>query len=121
MVMTTGYTTTTVTQLPSTINLVLYTGDDFSMTLTLTNSDGSATDLTGYTALAQIRPQAGSTTISASFVTSTVGNQIILSLPNTGSQGLVGKYVWDCQITSQTGVIQTLVAGSVSFTQDVTR
>jgi hypothetical protein len=114
-------TTTTVTQLPSIVDLLLYTGDDFSMTLTLTNSDGSATNLTGYTAQAQIRSQSGSTTISTSFVTSTVGNQVILSLPSANSQGLVGNYVWDCQVTSQSGIIQTLVAGSVSFTQDVTR
>ena len=113
-------TVTTITALPDTVNLNLYTGDDFSMSLTLTNPDGSNTSLIGSTVLAQIRSALGAA-IAASFVPSISGNVITLTLPNTATMNLIGKYVWDCQVTSTTGQIWTLVAGSVNFTQDVTR
>jgi hypothetical protein len=112
---------TTVNELPIPVNLNLYTGDDFSMMLTLTNPDNTPTDLTGASFLAEIRQSAPSKTVAATFAVATAANVITLSLTNEQTQSLVGKFVWDCQITSSTGIITTLAAGKVTFTQDVSR
>ena len=110
-----------ISELPQEVDLALYTGDDFSMTLTLTNPDGSIANLTGSTAQAQIRVTAVDPTIQASFISSISNNVITLNLTGVSSQNLVGKYVWDCQLTNASGAVRTPVAGAVTFTQDVTR
>ena len=112
----------TVTQLPSPVNLSLYEGDDFSMTLTLTDPvSGAPISLVGATAKAQLRPAPGDPTITASFTSQISSNVITLSLLGSATQNLSRQYAWDCQITNASGAVQTLVAGSVSFTVDVTR
>jgi len=113
-------TITTITALPDTVNLNLYAGDDFQMSLTLTNPDGSNTSLLGATVQAQIRSQPGSTII-ASFTPTISGNVVTLALLGTSTQSLTGTYDWDCQITSVTLGVWTLVAGDISFTPDITR
>ena len=110
-----------ISELPQEVDLILYSGDDFSMTLTLTNPDGSITNLVGSTAKAQIRTTAADTTVQASFISSISNNVITLNLTGVSSQNLVGKYVWDCQLTNASGAVRTPVAGTVTFTQDVTR
>ena len=106
-----------IEQLPAPVDLILYAGDDFSMEITL-----SPVDLTGASAEAQIRPTAESPTISASFACDVVGIDVVkLTLLGTDTQTLKGGYVWDCQVTNSTGAVLTPVAGTVDFTQDVTR
>ena len=112
---------TTVTELPLPVNLALYTGDDLAIQLTLTNPDQTPTDLTGGVVAAQIRPSSSSNSIAATFLPSITGNVITLTLSHTDTQALVGKFVWDCQITSASGLVTTLTAGKATFTQDVTR
>ena len=110
-----------ISELPQEVDLILYSGDDFSMTLTLTNPDGSIANLTGSTAQAQIRVTAVDPTIQASFICSISNNVVTLNLTGASTQNLVGKYVWDCQLTNASGAVRTPVAGAVTFTQDVTR
>ena len=110
-----------ISELPQEVDLILYSGDDFSMTLTLTNPDGSITNLVGSTAKAQIRVTAVDPTIQASFICSISNNVVTLNLTGASTQNLVGKYVWDCQLTNASGAVRTPVAGAVTFTQDVTR
>ena len=110
-----------ISELPQEVDLVLYSGDDFSMTLTLMNPDGSIPSLVGSTAKAQIRLTSADTTIQASFICSISSNVVTLNLTGVSCQNLVGQYVWDCQLTNASGAVRTPVAGTVTFTQDVTR
>jgi hypothetical protein len=103
------------------VDLFLYTGDDFSMTLTFTNPDGSIANLTGSSVKSQIRTTAADVMVAASFICSISANVVTLSLTSASCQNLVGDYVWDCQITNVSGAVRTPVAGTVTFTQDVTR
>jgi len=112
---------TTVSELPLPVNLDLYSGDDFSMQLTLTNPDGTIADLSNATVMSEIRTTAAAPAIAATFTPDITGNVISLTLAGSDTQELVGKFVWDCQITSGSQLVTTLVAGKVTFTQDVTR
>lgn len=112
---------TTVSELPLPVNLALYTGDDFTMQLTVTNPDNTPTDFTGAVVTSQIRPKANSNAITASFAVTVTTNVITLMLSNQQTQPLVGGFVWDCQVLSESQEVTTLAAGKVNFTQDVTR
>jgi hypothetical protein len=109
-----------ITALPSPLNLTLYAGDDFGLTLTLTDQASQPVDLTGATVNAQIRQKSGQP-IEATFAYTIATNVITLNLTGTDTQDLSGSYVWDCQVTYSDGVVSTIVAGSVKVTADVTR
>ena len=110
---------TTITAGPQVVNLVLYQGDDFYLDLTVTNPDTTPFDLTGYTPTSQIKDQVGGSVL-ASFTCTIGGNIVHLHLPAVQSALLTSNGVWDCEITSATGLITTLVAGTVKVTADVT-
>jgi len=111
--------TQVLSALPAAVNLLLYKGDDFTMTLTVTNPDGSAASLTGATFKAQIRTAPGAATLLASFTTSVATNVVTLMLPNASSATLPAACAWDCQMTATAGTITTLAAGTVSVSGDV--
>ena len=111
----------TVGNLPQQVNLQLYEGDDFNMTLTVTDNNGLSIDLTGGTAGAQVRINTDDATILASFDTSVAENVISLHLAGADTTSLPLKTVWDCEIVAPDGTITTLVAGSINMTSEVTR
>ena len=110
----------TITVLPATVNLSLYQGDDFYLDLAVSNMDTTPADLTGCTSTAQIRLTPQATVIEASFQASITTNVITLHLSHTDSVGVVNGF-WDCQLVKENGDVVTLVAGSVTFTPEVTR
>ena len=105
--------------LPAAVDLYLYKGDDFSMTLTVTNPDGSAANLTWATFKAQIRSAPGAATLWASFTTSVATNVVTLALANTASATLPATAAWDCQMTALGGTVTTLAGGNVRVSGDV--
>jgi hypothetical protein len=109
-----------ISVLPLPVNLLLYQGDDFFLDLTATNPDGSATDLTGMTAQAQIRVTIGAPDPPlATFTAPIDGNVIHLHLPHTEAEKLAaGVCYWDCQISGLQWY--TLAAGKVTVTGEVT-
>ena len=110
----------TISALPENYDLELYAGDYFSMNLTLTNKDGTSTNLTGYSSLAQIRLTPNGPLL-ASFDIVITGNVITLALQSEATQNLIGDYVWDCELINPAGLIRTIVGGNASVTVDVTR
>jgi hypothetical protein len=113
---------TTITRLPTQVNLVLYEGDDFTFMVSVKDSSGQPVDLTGVTARAQIRASITAPAILGSFtptVDALAGN-IWLHLADTVSSALPSTGVWDVEI-DRGGEITTLAAGTVSMTPDVTR
>jgi hypothetical protein len=110
-----------ISSLPQEVDLIVYADDDFSFELTLTDADGSATDLSGVTVEAQIRTTKNRAEIAASFATSIDANNIMLALSRDAASALAGPCVWDCQLTLSNGAIQTVARGSLSVVSDVTR
>lgn len=107
-------------------NLVVNAGADFSQSFTLEGSEtNSAFDLTGYTAAAQMRKWAGSsssTTFDTSIEIPSTAGKILIKL--TSDQTIVlkpGRYVYDVVITDEFGVKNRVIEGMVLVTEGVTR
>ena len=110
--------------MPSKLDLKIYQGDDFPGLVTLYNQDGTASDITGHTASAQIRRAVADEEpeVTVEIETTVIPpNQIVLAIPHAQTEALSGEYVWDLQLTSPGGMITTVVAGKVKLTQEVTR
>ena len=105
-------------------NLFIDQGTDFSVTVDVSDTDGSVLDLTGYTASAQIRKTYTSSNVSATFGTSISASagQVTLSLADTVTAGLnPGRYVYDLNIESSGGQTTRVVEGQAIVTPGVTR
>lgn len=104
-------------------NLVIDQGTDFSTSINVTNDDGDVVDLTGYTAAAQMRKHYTSSN-AYNFTTSVNEAQGIVTISmtaNTTESITAGRYVYDCELTSNTSVVTRLVEGIVTVTPQVTR
>jgi len=105
-------------------NLYIDQGSDFSITVDVTNSDGSVLDLSGYSAAAQMRKTYTSSSVSATFSTSIseASGQVTLSLTDTQTTALnPGRYLYDLNITSSGGQTSRVVEGQAIITPGVTR
>lgn len=107
-------------------NIIIDQGADYSTILTVTNDDGTATNLSGYTAAGQIRKHYTSSTVTATFdVTFSVDRSdglITISLSKATTGGITaGRYVYDVEITSSGDKTTRLVEGIATVTPQVTR
>lgn len=107
-------------------NLEIYQGDDFAVAVQVLGADGLPADLTGYTALAQIRFDVADKDFEVACEIATVvdieNSQVNLSIHHDVTTLLTeGRYVWDMQLTSPTDVVTTVIAGSVSVVLEVSR
>jgi hypothetical protein len=115
---------TRIAALPVEVDLALYKGDDFDMTVTVTDPDGAPSDLGGCQLLAQIRsspqsdPPVGEFSASLDPADSSI---IHLALPHSASVLLPPKAVYDCQVTDPGGRVSTLVAGTITTVPEVSR
>lgn len=105
-------------------NLYVDAGSTFSAIITVTNSDGTPMNLTGYTAASQIRKSYGSTTaynFNASVYDVNLG-KIRIQLSDEES-GLIkpGRYLYDIEITSILGEKLRVVEGIVLVTPEITK
>lgn len=112
--------TTTISRLPTGVDMILYQGDDFALTITVRNPDGTDADLTGAIVRSQIRVNPGDATVAGQFTVGVTGNMITLTLPGPTSATLPNQCVWDCEMTVS-GRTTTLVAGRITLTPEVTR
>ena len=106
-------------------NIIIDQGSDFSVLFTITE-DGSAKNLTGFSARAQMRTTKGAASVSATFtcvVTSASEGKLTMSLPAATSSALTaGRYFYDLEIfTSGDAAVTRLMQGEVDLTQEVTR
>ena len=104
-------------------NLILDQGADYATTLNVTDDDGTALDLTGFTGAAQMRKHYTSVTSYAFTVTiNALQGTVDLSLSsNTSNTIPAGRYVYDCELTDGSGKKSRLVEGIVTITPQVTR
>ena len=95
-------------------NLVIDQGSDFAIDLTI-KEFGSAKDLSGYAARAQMRSTRTASSVAASFVCAVqdpVANGVVkMSLPNGVSSAIApGRYFYDLEIhTTNNAVVRRLI------------
>lgn len=110
--------------MPATLNLSLRIGDTETVSVTITDSTGTAVNITGCTYAAQIRSNASDTSVLATFscsITNAAAGTLQATLSATTTAALSpGLAVWDLQETNGT-TVTTLLAGQVTIVQDVTR
>jgi hypothetical protein len=106
-------------------NLVIDQGSDFAINFTV-KEDGSAKNLTGYSARAQMRTSKTASSVAATFtctISTPTNGTVTMSLPNGTSSALAaGTYVYDLEIfTANNAIVTRLLQGSIDLTQEVTR
>ena len=106
-------------------NLFIDQGSDYAIQLTV-KEQGSAKDLTGYFARAQMRSTKSSAAVTATFtctITDPSEGIIKVELANSITETiLAGLYYYDLELFSENDAIVTrLLEGQVTVTQEVTR
>ena len=106
-------------------NLFIDQDADFTTTVTINDSNGSALDLTSYTALAMIRKtyqSTSATTFTSTFASDRTTGQITISLTDTQTSALEsGRYVYDLVITDSAGTKTRVVEGIATVNPSVSR
>ena len=106
-------------------NLTVDTGTTFSQIFTLESADtDSATDLTGFTATAQMRKHPGSSTatnFTTSIINATAGRiRVGLSTSQTATLK-PGRFMYDVLIKDTAGEVTRVLEGSVLVREGVTK
>lgn len=108
----------------SVTNLFIDQGSNVSVTINVTDSTGSAKNLTGYTGRSQIRRSYHS--VSNTAFTVTINNpadgEVILSLTADQTANLkYGRYVYDLELVSNTSYVERMIEGIVTVYPEVTK
>ena len=106
------------------VELTIEQGANYSTTVTVNDSNGSPTNLTNYTAAAQLRKSYYSTTATefTVAVTAAAAGQITMSITSANTANLTpGRYVYDLLITSPTSVKSRVIEGIATILPSVTR
>ena len=108
-------------------DIIVEQGADFSLSVAVADDNGTATDLTGYSARALMRPTKISSTLSGTFTCAvpapkTDGN-VTMTMDNTTTAALTpGRYYYDLEIyTASDATVTRLLEGKVTVTAEVTR
>jgi hypothetical protein len=106
-----------------TYNIKIDQGSDFSLQLTV-QEDGTAKNLAGFSARAQLRPTIDSSTLTATFtctITDSANGILTMTLPYTTTENVgVGQYYYDLELyTASTS--QRLIQGAATVSGEVTR
>ena len=106
-------------------NLTVNTGTTFSQVFTLESAaTNSATDLTGFTAAAQMRKHPGSSTatdFSTQIINATSGIIRVGLTTNQTTNLKPGRFVYDVLITDTSGEVTRVLEGAVLVREGVTK
>ena len=109
---------------PATYNFNYYKGDTYQFVIRPKNSDGSSFALTGFTGIFTIATARGSgaTQYVATASIDSVNNLVTCTISSTlGTTILAGStYVYDVQISNNSGIVHTLLTGTINITEQVT-
>lgn len=108
----------------TTSNLYVDAGASYSNTITVTASNGSALNLTGYTVASQMRKSYQSSTsyaFTASIHQATSGKIRLQLTPSQSESIPAGRWLYDVEITSPTGVRTRVVEGIVTVSPQITQ
>lgn len=104
-------------------NIVIDQGSTFQTSINVTDENDDIVDLTNYSAAAQMRKHYTSSN-ATSFNTSISPSLGIVTLSltaNTTNTLVPGRYLYDCELTDNNGLVTRLVEGIVTVTPGVTR
>ena len=105
-------------------NLTVDQGTDFTMSVDVTDTDGDALNLTGFTVAGQVRRSYFSTT-AVNFtcaVSNATSGIITVSLSGTQSDAMkAGRYVYDVEITNAGGTKTRVLEGQLEIMPSVTK
>lgn len=110
-------------------NLTHYRGDTLSRLITITNSDGTPFDLTGYTAFFTIKNISDNSDddsgaiLAKSWTTHSdpTNGKTILVATSVEMSIAEGTYKYDVQIKSVANAVTTVIAGEIIILEDVTK
>ena len=109
---------------PATQNLTITRGDTEVVVITINDNAGVPLNITGRTYRAQIRATKDSSVVSAAFVcvvTNAAAGEVTCTLTAGNASTLaVGKQYWDFE-ENYSGIITTILAGTVTVLADVSR
>ena len=113
----------------STVDINIYSGDSYFMSVLWQTADGTPIDNSGYTGLMEFRKK--TTSADPALVTLTDGagitmggadGLISLEIDPTETPAITDQAVYDLQMTeTATGVVTTLIAGTATVAMDVSR
>lgn len=112
-----------------TYNTVIDQGADWYINFVYQNPAGTPVNITGYTAALQIRTSPLARTAVLTLTTANsglviTGNTGTIAAHATNAQTTAitnGRYVYDLEITSPTGIVTRLVQGTIEVSPQVTR
>ena len=103
------------------VNIVIPQGADFSESFTSTESDGSLTNLNGFSGVSKLKKYAGSPTsfdFTVGINTTTSKVSIAMTAPIT-TPIKPGRYYYDIVLTSSTGVVSRMIEGAAIVTAGI--
>ena len=104
------------------VNIVIPQGADFSEVFTSTETNGSASNLSGYTGSSKIKKFPESTS-SESFSVTVTGSTGEVSIAMTAGKTVnlkPGRYYYDVVLTSSSGAVSRMVEGMALVTAGIT-
>ena len=106
-------------------NIFIDQGANFSTTVTIKDSDDAALNLTGYTAIAQLRKthlSSSATSFTVTFASDRTSGQLTLALTSTQTAAMSrGRFVYDVVITASGGTKTRVVEGTATVNPSVSR
>jgi hypothetical protein len=104
------------------VNIVIDQGTTFNTTYTIHDAVDEPIDFTGYTANSQIRKTFSSSNAYTFDVTLSNSGLVTLSMGAATTGTIVaGRYVYDVEVESLSGIRSRIVEGIVTVTPQVTR
>lgn len=103
------------------INISIPQGSDFEETFQSKESNGSASNLAGYTGESKLKKHPGSTS-STSFSVTVTGStgEVAIAMTSGVTAGLAeGRYLYDVRLTSSSGAKSRLVEGMAFVTAGI--
>lgn len=99
-------------------------GSDFTTEIELENENDTPMNLTGFSVYSQFRKSYGSTTaysFTCNIVNATQG-KISLTLPGATSSNIrSGRYLYDVEVVSPSGVKTRVIEGIITLNPEITR
>ena len=105
-------------------NIFIDQGATFTTTVTVTDSNGDAVNLSGYSVAAQIRKTflSSSATAFTASISNASSGEITISLTDTQTTALeAGRFVYDVLITASGGTKTRVVEGIATVNPSVSR
>lgn len=104
-------------------NITIDQGSTFQTSINVTDDNDDIVNLTGYSAVAQMRKHYTSSNsyVFTASISPTIGVVTLAMNANTTNTIVPGRYMYDCELTDSYGAVTRLVEGIVTVTPGITR